>query len=234
MSGRKRMLVLFCFALIIVLAACGEDSTEDKMYEHLEEAVSSESEFEKQQEPIVELEQKEQSLYAEIIDLGMDDLDEIKELSEEAIDTIEERSDKIAKEKESMDASKKEFEKINDMIDKLDDEKKQEKAEKMYDTMIKRYDVYSTLNSSYKDSLGLEEEMYTMLADEDVEQDELTEQISKVNDSYQDVLEANEGFNSYTEKYNEHKKEFYKAADLEVDHKESPSDNKKEDEGKES
>src|SRR5699024_1466507 len=127
--------------------ACGGEKREDRIYNHLEEAVSAEEGFESQQDSIVELEQKEQSLYAEIIDLGADDVDEIKELAQEAMETMEERSDKLAQEKESIEASKKEFENISELIDKLDDAEEKEKAEKMYDTMVERYGAYEMLYS---------------------------------------------------------------------------------------
>ncbi|MEN1967027.1 YkyA family protein [Lentibacillus sp. N15] len=213
---RTRGIIFLLF--IVMLSACGASSTEDKMYDHLEEAVTLEDSFEEQQDPIVDLEQKEQSLYGEIIELGMDDLDKVKELSDQALETIDERADKTAKEKESMEASKEEFEKVNDLMDKLDDKQTQAQAKKMYDMMMKRYKAYDTLYTSYNHSLELEKQLYEMLPDEDIEQEKLTEHISKLNDSYQDVLEANKAFNTDTTEYNELKKEFYQAADLDVEY----------------
>nr|WP_245831814.1 YkyA family protein [Oceanobacillus senegalensis] len=61
-----------------------------------------------------------------------------------------------------------------------------------------------------------------MLQREDLKQEELTDHINKINDSYQKVLDANKEFNQYTVEYNELKKEFYQAAGLEVTFDENP------------
>ncbi|MBT2216187.1 hypothetical protein F3157_06960 [Virgibacillus dakarensis] len=220
-------MIMFSLSVIAVLSACNGASTEEKIYDHLEEAVTLEAAFEEQQKPIVDLEKKEQELYAQIIDLGMDDFDKIKDLSQQAIETIEKRSDKIGKEKESIEASKDEFVKMEDLVDKLEDKKVKDKAKEMYDAMMKRYKAYDSLNKAYRNSLKLEKELYTMLQKEDVEQETLTDHISKINDSYQNVLEANKKFNTCTTTYNALKKEFYQAAEIEVEYDNDTSADKK-------
>lgn len=215
MVGRKIAIILLISG-IAILSACNGASTSEEMYKHFEKAVSLESAFEKQQDDIVKLEKKEQELYSQILDLSMDKFDKIKKLAEDAIVVIEKREEKIGLEKESIDASKEEFEKVKDLIGNLEEKKAKEKANEMYDIMMKRYDTYYKLNDAYKQSLKLEKELYTMLQNEELKQETLAEQIKKINDSYKKVLEANEKFNTYTEKYNNIKKEFYDAAKIEV------------------
>lgn len=212
----RNVAIFLLISVIAMLSACNSESTSEKMYDHLEKAVSLEDAFTKQQDDIVKLEKKEQELYSQIIDLSMDEFDEIKSISQEAIGVIDEREDKIGLEKESIDASKKEFTEVKGLISELEDEKAKDKANKMYDTMKKRYDAYYKLNEAYTQSLKLEKELYTMLQKEDLEQDTLTEHIEKINVSYKKVLEANDNFNTYTESYNKQKKDFYKAAKIEV------------------
>ncbi len=219
--------MVLSLCLIVGLAACSGSSTKEKIYDHLEKAVTLEDAFEKQQDTIVDLEKKEQELYGKIIDLGMDDFDKIKDLSQQAIETIEKRSNKVDVEKESITASKEEFMKIEDLIDELEDKDIKDKAKKMYDVMMKRYQAYDSLNKAYTTSLKLEKELYTMLQKEDIEQEALTEHITKINDSYQEVLEANKAFNTHTTKYNKLKQEFYKAADIEVEYEDGKSADKK-------
>src|SRR5699024_6733170 len=158
-----------------------------------------------------------------IFDLSMDDFDSIKKLSEEAISSIDKRRDKVELEKESMDASKEEFKKVKDLIGDLDDEddkKVKEKANEMYDVMMDRYDAYDDIYETYMKSLDLETEMYEMLQDEDLEQENLSNQLDKINESYQDIIDSNEAFNEYTVEYNALKKEFYEAADIDVEYDE--------------
>ncbi|WP_430786220.1 YkyA family protein [Virgibacillus flavescens] len=212
----KKIVILLFIAVISLLSACSGGSTSEKIYNHLEKAVTLEEAFEKQQEEIVKLEKKEQKLYSQIIDLSMEEFDKIKSVSQDAIDTIEKRKELISLEKESIDASKKEFEEVKDLVGELEDEKAKEKANKMYDVMMNRYEAYSKLNQAYTQTLDLEKELYTLLQKEDLKQETLTAHIEKINQNYNEVLDANENFNSYTEKYNQMKKEFYEAADLKV------------------
>src|SRR5699024_5103914 len=207
--------------VLMILSACSGALTAEEIYDHLEKSVTLEETFVEQQDAITELEQKEQSLYDEIFDLSMDDFNRIKELSKEAIASIEERRDKVELEKESMDSSKEEFEQVKDLIADLDneDEKKaKDKANKMYDIMMDRYDAYGEIYDAYMDSLDLETELYTMLQDENLEQEALSDHLDNINESYQKVIDTNEAFNEATVEYNALKKEFYEAADIEVEY----------------
>jgi len=206
--------------LIFILSACNKASTQDKIYEHLEEAVKLETSFEEQQEQITSLEQEEQEIYNQITDLNMDEFDQIKELAQEAINIIEDRAEKINIEKESISSSQAEFEKIKPLIDDLKNEDLQNKAEEMYSIMMDRYEAYDLLHKAYLQSLEEEKNLYTLLQDEDVSEDDLKDQIAIINDTYQEVLDGNEQFNDKTVTYNELKREFYENSNIEVTYEE--------------
>lgn len=208
------MLIGLC--LMFLLTACSGESTKEMIYEHLEEAVKLEESFANQQEEINQLEQQEQELYAQIIDLKINEMDKIQELSQQAIGIIEKRTEKMNLEKDSIDASKEEFVKIENLIEKLDDQDLKEKANEMYDVMINRYNAYDQLHQSYMDSLKLEKELYELLQDETVTQEQLSDHIEKVNKTYEEVISENNQFNADTVMYNDLKKEFYDMADLDV------------------
>ncbi|MGM8366224.1 YkyA family protein [Virgibacillus sp. W0181] len=214
----KRYTFIAIIGLMLFLSACGQENAIDKMYNHMEETVKLEKGFEEQQSEITKLEEKEKELYNEIIELGMDDFGQIVDLSDEAIDTINKRKEKIDQEKESIQASKEEFLKVEKLIEDLDEEDIKNKAQEMYDEMVTRYESYDEIYSAYTTSLNLEKELYTMLQKEDIEQDELISQITKINESYKKVLEANKQFNEQTVTYNNLKKEFYSMADIEVNY----------------
>lgn len=219
----KKILSLLLIGFFTVLSACSGESTQEKIHNHLEEAVALEQDFEDIQSEITELEKQEQELYSQIIALGMDDFDKIKKLSDEAVGVIDERADKISKEKDSIEASQEEFNKIQDLIENLEDEDLKSKAQSMYEVMEGRYQAYNTLNSAYSESLNLERELYTMLQHEDLQQEDLTDQIDKINESYEQVLKANDQFNEATVEYNALKKEFYEQAGIDVTYEENPS-----------
>src|SRR5690625_956549 len=132
----KKTLLLLTISLVTFLTACNSGSTEEKIHGHLEEAVTIEDDFEKHQNEITDLEKKEQELYSEIIDLSSEEFDEIKQASQEATEIIDERTDKIELEKESIEASQDEFEKTDQLIDKLEDEKAQDKGKDRKSTRL--------------------------------------------------------------------------------------------------
>ncbi|SFD83637.1 Putative cell-wall binding lipoprotein [Lentibacillus persicus] len=218
----KKSSLISLLSLIVILSACSGTTTSEEIYNHLEKAVENEQEFGKQQNEIVELEKEEQEIYSQIIDLSMEEFDKIKELSNQALENIETRKEKIDKEKESIEASKEEFSNIEGMISDLEEEAAKEKGEELVNTMKDRYKAYDQLYKAYSDSLSLEEELYTILQEEDLEQETLTDHIDNLNENYQNVMNANEAFNELTTEYNALKKEFYDAAGLEVNYEENP------------
>ncbi|WP_170138846.1 YkyA family protein [Oceanobacillus chungangensis] len=217
MKWNGSILIGFAMMLFIVfLSACSGESTQVQIHNHLEEAVNLEEVFESQQENITELETQEQEIYSQIIDLGMDEFEQIVELAKEATGIIDERADKIKLEKESIDASREEFNKIRPLIDELEDGELKQVADKMYAMMEKRYNSYDKLHEAYLQSLKQEKELYSLLQQEDLEQETLTEQINKINESYQKILDENQNFNEFTTEYNKLKKEFYTQANMNV------------------
>lgn len=217
MKRNGSMLIGFAIILIIVLlSACSGETTEVQIHNHLEEAVHLEAGFESQQENITDLEMQEQEIYSQIIDIGMDEFDQIVELAKKATGIIDERSEEIELEKESIDASREEFNKVRTLIDELEEGEVKQEANKMYDMMENRYKSYDKLHEAYVQSLAQEKELYSMLQKEDLEQEELTEQINRINESYQKILDENKKFNEYTTEYNTMKKEFYTLADINV------------------
>ncbi|WP_226376901.1 YkyA family protein [Oceanobacillus halotolerans] len=220
----KKLRLVVAIGLMLFLIACNSTSTQDQIYNHLEEAVSLEEVFENQQQPIAELEKQEQALYNEIIDLTMEELDQIQELSKDAISLIEEREEKIELEKDSISASKEEFSKIESLLDEIEEEDVKRQGKEMYDVMMNRYDAYDDLYEVYTESLSLEKTLYEMLQEEETEQEQLTNHITEINETYQKVLEANDQFNAYTVEYNELKEEFYRLAGIEVTYEEHQND----------
>lgn len=210
----KNICLYIGLILVVALSACSGSSTEQKIYDHLQEAVQLEKGFEEQQDLIVDLEKTEQDIYEQIADLETEESDEIKKLSKQAIESIEERSDKVALEKESIDDSRAEFEKIKELIEKIEDKEVKEKVEEMYDVMMERYESYDQLHESYLTSLEEEKTLYTLLQKEDLTQEEYTDQVTVLNEVYEQVIDKNDEMNKATNDYNALKEEFYDMAEI--------------------
>lgn|SRR5699024_1627292 len=217
LRGVKKLLLFSMMFIILLLTGCSE-STEEKIYKHLEEAVSLEKEFEEQQRSIMELEKEEQEIYEEIITLSMEDFDKIKELAKKATENIDKRTELINIENESLEESEEEVLKVEDSIEKLEGKEVKEKAQNMYNAMMERFNAYDELHKLYTNILKKEKELYVLLEEEETEQKELTDHISELNNDYEQVIEANRMFNEYTSEYNELKKDFYESSNLNIDY----------------
>jgi hypothetical protein len=203
-------------ALGLVFSACSNSSPQIDIYKSLEQIVAAEKTFSKQQQPLVELEKQEKEKYDQIISLGMKDQEKIHRLSNEALDIVEEREKRIQQEKKSMDESKKKFREAVKLIQSLDEEEYTKDAKSLIELMNKRYDSYDKLHDHYEKAVQLDRGLYEMFKKEDITLDELEKQIANINATYEQILKANEEFNSLTKQYNEAKVAFYKKAGLEV------------------
>lgn len=212
---RYKSIILFLISTLF-LVACSGESVEEQMYQHMEESVRLESEFVAQQEPLSELERKEQEIYQEISELSVEEFDQIKELADLAIESIEQRKELIEAELSSIENSKKEFDKIKPLVEDLDDEELKTAAIDLLDMMEERYQAYLTLHEAYQTSLNYDTELYELLKKEDLEEPEFTEQIEKVNGQYQVIIDSNGAFNDATESFNSMKREFYNLTDLNI------------------
>ncbi|QED47374.1 YkyA family protein [Cytobacillus dafuensis] len=218
---RKSYILFVCIAGAVFLTGCLKQQTPvEKMYEVLENVVASEEAFEAQQVPLVELEKKEKEIYDKIISLGMKQFEEITKLSNEASAIVDQRKKHIEKEEESIRASEKEFKELKPIIKDLKNPSLKEKSLQLYETMTERYKIHDELYLDYSKAIELDKELYAMFKNENIQLDQLEDQITKINEEYGKVLEANEKFNDKTKQYNEMKLSFYKESGLDVNLKE--------------
>ncbi|MBS2968801.1 YkyA family protein [Metabacillus sp. KIGAM252] len=200
-----------------ILTGCMGPSPSEQAYEALENVVSKESPFKKEQKPLLELEQKENKIYNEIIALGMKDFNQIKSLSGDALKLVADRKERVEAEQKAIADSEKAFKDAEEALGKIEDEKAKKEAAELKKLMHDRYNSYNELAQSYKSAIALDEELYKMFQNKDLKLEELEAHISKINASYKEVMELNKKFNDYTEQYNTAKKEFYQAAELKVE-----------------
>ena len=214
---KKISLAIIMMAGVFSLAGClDKQSPEEKMFEALEKVVSIEKGFEDQQDPLVELEKKEKEIYEKIISLGMKEYDQIVKLADEALALADKRAEHIEKEKESIDESEKEFGNVDEIIEEIDDANLKKQATELQATMKERYETHDKLYENYKKGLQYDKELYEMLKDKELSFEKLEEQINKVNEVYEIVLNNNQEFNDKTDQYNQEKMDFYKNAGIEV------------------
>ncbi|RHW31149.1 hypothetical protein D1B31_22775 [Neobacillus notoginsengisoli] len=213
----KKLFFLLAATVLALTGCLGQKSPEERMYEVMENAVSAEKEFEAQQNPLVDLEKKENELFDKIIGLGMKEKAQIEKLSDEALSLAAKRKDHIEKEKESIQESRNQFKEASSTLEKIKDPELKEKAVFLIKTMNERYDAHKTLYDEYKKAIEGDEDLYNSLKSEDITLEDLEKKVNSVNAHYSKVLEANEKFNKLTETYNQEKLAFYKMAGLDGD-----------------
>ncbi|MFS0808012.1 YkyA family protein [Shouchella sp. 1P01AA] len=211
----KKFIATVAFSSLF-LAARGQTATES-IHSSLEEAAEIENEgFDELQQPMLDAEEQEAELYSQIVDLDMDAYDEIVELSDQAIASVNERRELLAEEKESIEEGFSAFEDAVSDFSELEDDNLVDLATNVQEAMDNRYASYQDLHTIYEESLDLDEQLYEMLKDEDLDAETLTAHIEETNQKYEERREATEQFNEYTTAYNDAKREFYEASDLEV------------------
>lgn len=201
-------------ALLLFIAGCS--SLEDQLYQTLEEVVSKEKGFEKQQKPLAELEVKEKELFDEMMQLGMKEFDQITDLADQALENLNKREQLLASEQKAMDNSKKEFNKMSNYIKKINDDEVKEKVQKLYQLMEERYESHEQLIVAYEELIEEDRKIYEMVKDKDLELEQLTSQIDEANQALESVNEVSDQFNKQTDTFNELKLELYEEIGMKV------------------
>jgi hypothetical protein len=215
---RINRIILALIASVFLLTGCvSKEKSAEEIYKVLENVVEAEKEFEEQQEPLLALEKEEKEIYNQIIALGMKQHEEVVKLSDQALSLIEKRRGHLQKEIDSINASKKEFKKTEEIKEKINDPEQKRKMEDLFEIMSNRYKVHKQLSKEYKAALEHDEELYLMLKNESISYDKLETHVMGLNTTYQKVFDANEKFNELTAQYNKKKLEFYKEAGLNLE-----------------
>ncbi|PYZ97826.1 hypothetical protein CR205_04320 [Alteribacter lacisalsi] len=211
---KKGLMTLGSIGLAALLTGCFGSNAAMDMHEHLENAVEKEQVFQEQQSPLTEAETREHELYSEMLE--MTEVEDIEPLSEEAVESAEERRSIIEIEKESIDDAYNEFQEVTGYLDDLEEEARPA-AEDMIAAMDARYEAYQDLYDEYMETIDLDIELYNMITQEELTREELQDQHDLVNDAYSRVNSLNSEFNKRTQEYNEAKRTFYQEADLNVE-----------------
>ena len=215
--SKKIKIITLVFGGSLFLTGClGQKTVEEKMYDVLEKVVSVEARFEAQQAPLLELEKEEKKLYENMVSIGIKEQEKLNKLADEAIVIVDKRKERIMEEQKSMEASEREFEKLDPLVGKLNDLELEDRVDELSEVMNQRYQIHRKLSEYYLEGLGLDTDLYKMLKSEDRPIEKLEKQIILINETYDQVLEANKQFNELTEKYNEKKISLYKEAGLTI------------------
>lgn len=211
----SRRLIFLLFGVGLLLSGCFQQPTpSENMYKTLEKVASAEKTFEDQQAPLVAAEEKEEKIYNQIIGLGMKQYDQIVKLSDEALTLTDKRSTLMENETQSLKESEQQFSKVKELKGELEQAALKQQANELYAIMENRYKAHDELYQHYKKALTYDQQLYKMLKDKNVSLDVLEEQINKLNETYDKIVQANNKFNELTKQYNTKKLQFYQTAGI--------------------
>jgi hypothetical protein len=216
MIRQEKVTLPFIIMIVsIFLTACFQRETlAEKIYTKLEKVAATEKGFEQVQDPLVQVEKKEKTIYDKIIALNTTQYDEKVKLSGEALTMVNERKKYMETETKSLQESQKEFKNVSPLIKEMNDKKLKTKANQIYDLMLDRYKVHQTLSKEYLQGVAEDRKLYEMFKKQNVSVDSLKTQVETVNSIYKSIYASNEQFNQLTQQYNEKKLQFYKNAGI--------------------
>lgn len=212
--NKVKMVTVSVLMLTLLLTGCIRENLAEKVYDHLEEAVSLEQQFTEQQQPLAEAESREYEIYEEVLRLS--NMEEISPLISEVKELANTRTEMLKKEKESIDAAYNEFLAVISIIEEIEDEELKQAGELLVEAMEQRYTTYQNLYENYHVAIGLDLELYDLVLKEDLTIEQLQSQHDLVNASYENVNNYKDKFNEFTKEYNDRKRDFYLLADLNV------------------
>ncbi|WP_409253547.1 YkyA family protein [Bacillus sp. SCS-153A] len=210
--------VLTAAGVIFLLSGCmGGTTPQEMVYNTLEDTVKKEEALKETQEPLTKLEEEEQKLFDQAIGLSMKEIDQIREISDQALENISKRETLIEEEAAAMEAAEEAFQAAESSIAEIEDDSLKKEAEELASIMNERFKAHASMVDSYLKSLESDRELYEMLKKEDLTMEELQAQIEKINANYQTTMEFNQTYNQLTEKVNASKLSFYEKAEINVD-----------------
>ncbi|WML51861.1 YkyA family protein [Neobacillus sp. PS3-12] len=214
----SRGIIILPFIIIVFstsLAGCfQQEKSAEKMYSVLEKVAVNEKDFEQAQDPLVQKEKKEKTLYDKIIELNTNQYDDKVKLSNEALTMVNDRKKYMETETKSLQQSEKEFKKVVTLKNKMDDKKLNYEANQLYDLMMDRYKAHQVLSKEYLAGVSEDQKLYQMFKNQNVTVENLEGQIKELNSIYKKIYAANNQFNRLTQQYNEKKLQFYKNAGI--------------------
>lgn len=196
--------------MVLLLSACSfGEKTEEKLSSILSETYQLESDYRDVQKPLAETELKEQANFQSMMELTQDQKEELTVLVEETAKLLEERLVLVEKEKTAINQASDKLADIKLLISETKRESEKSNIELVEEALKNRYEAYGNLTEQYTTLADLQENLYNMLIEEDVEVSSIQKQVMEVNKQNEVVQQAVQNFNDLTAKLNQVKEEVF-------------------------
>lgn len=183
---------------LFLLTGCG-DKSKDKAIAILNDYMTIEQQFDAILKNIVELENKDQQMYQEILNQGKKNSKQAESSIAIALDTVEERKAAIEQSKIVLQSADQEFNSLEQVIKKIKNVSDKKHGQKLLDLFNARNKIFDDLYSQYMTGLNLDKELFQMLGDDKSHLKEINQQIAKRNLAFDEVSKSMTEFNRVSE-----------------------------------
>lgn len=212
----RLMTLYLLFASLILTVACGDHKVEENIYNHLEETVEIERELPTIHEKLAQLEKEENDIYDQIFEESLENKAALQSIADDALKILDEQREHIVEEAETIDQSQTEFIQIKPLIDELGKDDIIDQAEQVYEAMVERYELYEQWFESYEQSLNINEELYNLFFEDDLDVDQFNLLVESSNESSEQAQINLTELSEQTSTYNNLKTSFYEQLDLNI------------------
>ena len=212
----KRIKNIVTVSLVLLLSACSfGENTEEKLSNILTEIYNSESDYRNVQLELSETEKKEQTNFQSMMELTKDQKEKLTQQVEENAKLLEKRLELVKKESASIKKASEKMVDIDTLISNTKDDSDKDNLKKMEEALKNRYAAYDALTDQYNNLANLQDELYNMLIDEDVEVKTIQDKVAKVNEQNEVVQKAVDKFNELTTQLNQVKEKVFSSLEKE-------------------
>lgn len=190
------MLHLYVIGFIFIVVGCSQSTEEQQFIASVNEMFEAEEQYRESQKELQELEGEEQLLLQQTLSLQPVDELEIERNVEQLKQSVKARQVLIKEERQTMERAKKSMKRFQQLQANVKEGRKQ--LELFNEKIGERYLTHEQLMDAYEVYMKEQQNLYELLAEEQLEWQNLEVQVGMVNDKRAYVVELIEKFNEIT------------------------------------
>lgn len=206
----KKIVIGTVLTTSLLLSACSiGTSVEQQLSDSLTKVYEEEQGYRDAQAKLAELEKKEQLTFNQTMELTQEQKEKVGAKVEEMKLSLTERLTLLKEENDSIKGAQKSLSSLDKIVEEAKEDQIKSSVSELQAAMDARYEAHDVVNDEYQKLTDLQSELYEMLANEETQQEELQEHVTKVNVQNELVQSAINAFNDATKQINEQKESVY-------------------------
>ncbi|WP_342541864.1 YkyA family protein [Paenisporosarcina sp. FSL H8-0542] len=206
----KKIVIGTVLSTSLLLSACSiGTSVEQQLSDSLTKIYEEEQGYRDAQAKLAELEKKEQLTFNQTMELTQEQKEKVGAKVEEMKLSLTERLTLLKEENDSIKGAQESLSSLDKIVEEAKEDQIKSSVSELQATMDARYEAHDVVSDEYQKLTDLQSDLYEMLANEETQQEELQEHVTKVNVQNELVQSAINAFNDATKKINEQKESVY-------------------------